>query len=38
MSSYKNLTIEKYEQAMRWLQDYDDALGQATDNPVGGVR
>jgi hypothetical protein len=38
VSSYKNLTIEKYEQAMRWLQDYDGALGQATDNPVGGAR
>jgi len=33
VSTYKNLTIEKYEQAMAWLQDYDNALGQTTNDP-----
>ncbi len=41
VSSYKNLTVEKYEQAMRWLGDYDDALGRATtdpDDPMEGAQ
>ena len=29
VSTYKNLTIEKYEGAMAWLRDYDEALGRA---------
>jgi hypothetical protein len=33
VSTYKNLTIEKYERAMAWLRDYDDALGRAMDDP-----
>lgn len=33
VSTYKNLTIEKYERAMAWLRDYDDALDGATDPP-----
>lgn len=38
VSSYKNLTIEKYEQAMRWLRDYDEALGQAINDPMEGLQ
>jgi len=41
VSSYMNLTIEKYEQAMSWLGDYDDALGRATtdpDDPMADTR
>lgn len=38
VSSYKNLTIEKYEQAMRWLRDYDEALGHAVNDPMGGLQ
>jgi hypothetical protein len=37
VSSYKNLTIEKYEQAMRWLRDYDEALGHAINDPMNGL-
>jgi len=33
VSTYKNLTIEKYERAMAWLRDYDEALGRAIDDP-----
>jgi len=36
VSTYKNLTIEKYEHAMTWLRDYDDALGRATNEPLEG--
>jgi P22_AR N-terminal domain/ORF6C domain len=38
VSSYKNLTLEKYEQAMRWLRDYDEALGQAINDPMEGLQ
>jgi hypothetical protein len=38
VSSYKNLTIEKYEQAMRWLRDYDEALGRAINDPMNGLQ
>lgn len=38
VSSYKNLTMEKYEQAMRWLSDYDEALGQAINDPPDGLQ
>ena len=37
VSSYKNLTIQKYEQALTWLQDYDAALGQASTDPLEGL-
>jgi hypothetical protein len=37
ISTYKNLTIEKYEQAMAWLRDYDDALGGGRDARAGDV-
>lgn len=38
VSSYKNLTLEKYEQAMRWLRDYDEALGQAFNDPMESLQ
>ena len=37
VSTYKNLTIEKYEGAMAWLHDYDEALshvGSSVSDPV----
>jgi len=36
VSTYKNLTIEKYEHAMIWLRDYDNALSRATNEPLEG--
>jgi hypothetical protein len=36
VSSYKNLTIEKYARAMAWLRDYDDALGRSLPPPSEG--
>jgi hypothetical protein len=36
VSTYKNLTIEKYERAMAWLRDYDEALGRSLPPPLEG--
>jgi len=36
VSSYKNLTIEKYARAIAWLRDYDDALGRSLPPPSEG--
>lgn len=38
VSTYKNLTIEKYERAMAWLRDYEEALGQPADDPLAPPR
>ena len=38
VSTYKNLTIEKYERAMAWLRDYDEALGRSLPPPLEGPR
>ena len=38
VSSYKNLTLEKYERAMAWLHDYDEALGHASNDPLDGLQ
>jgi len=36
VSTYKNLSIEKYERAMAWLRDYDAALGRSQHASLEG--
>ncbi len=38
VSTYKNLTIGKYEQAMAWLRDYGAALGGTPVDPLDRPR
>jgi hypothetical protein len=37
VSTYKNLSIEKYARAMAWLRDYDAALGRSQHPPLEGT-